>query len=308
MVKEIRAGQGEDYIYRPGAITERKSINENGGVLSFREYSQDVDAQGLAESRLSRVLKRFHYGLAAEAATMIDFSTGVFFTSRRIAEILDLNLRTVEEALRERGIVRNPLPVVKTGDLPENQHAFYKGLVYGDFAVERINWSGHPFVFIGTEATDFNRHELLRYSFFEWGDMRRSAWRSTEHDRTRTRMYLDPETFGFLENKDKPGSTILLSKIKFPPFLLGFIAARLSTQQRRLSLPDTDLLQNIANNFENQFKYPLGRTHKPEQKNSRKLGVLIVSDLDSVLKSLADTESVRRLPFSFPVMNLIKGN
>lgn len=224
--------------------------------------------------------------------------TGQPYTAEELAELFDYNPKGVQRTLRRNGVYKQPLPKVRSGPLPENEAAFFTGLAFADLEKDKIVWNRQPFVTVATEARVQYKHELMRVVFARWGEIRSSG-----ESHPKTAAYLDSPTFDFMVEPKSPGSTILLSKSKYPPFLLGLMVGKMSGKEHRISLKNGDLLKSVTENFHRYFRFSLGHFHT-EIRPAGKLGVIDVRNPGKVIATLAEVKSVATLPYFRTVLNL----
>lgn len=260
-------------------------------------------SSGDPNKRALEVIEAMRRTEVAREARYVWQLTGQRPTIRELVENSDLNRLKINELLRREGMLVNPLPEVRTDLLPKNQHAFFKGLSYG-YSIKEISWSGHTYITVATSSKDPKKHVLLD-SLEYWGSVHHNGGNNDNGDGGRlvTVAYLSPLNFSFLKASQSPGPEILLSKTKFPPFVLGDIAGSLMEKTHRLPLKES-LRQSITGNFKNQFGFPIG-TERRENSHGHKLIVLYVTDLGRVMDALYGVENVKRLPFGQTVRELI---
>lgn len=215
--------------------------------------------------------------------------TGSVYTTEALSEIFKFNPRVIERKLRANGIFHQPIPMVRQGQLPDNEYAFFKGLSRGDFQIKPIHWGSGDFIMVGTESEKPYKRELLKQTIGTWGEVR-------END-SEVRVYVDSPTFDFMAASSVE-PRILDAKTRFAPFLMGSLAARLSKKGNRFSLKDAKLLERIYGRFEKHFSFSMGRFEIEHRNGSGgEFGVVTLKDPGRVLASLVELESVCTLPF-----------
>lgn len=188
-----------------------------------------------------------------------------------------------------------PMPAVREGDVPDNEQAFFRGMSLGKLVVNKIRWSGHNFVRVSTSSSDPRKHNLIKATLGTRGVTRESEIGGKTPEK-RTKVYLDPSTFAFMADDKAIGSAILLSHLRYPPFLLGFMLVELLEAKDRLSLNNPGQLEAIWRNYQRHFGVPLGKFHIENRVEGR-LGVIAIKNPGEIFGVLSQAEGVSRLPF-----------
>ncbi len=242
----MREGIG---LYDPRATERAQRMQENHARLHSNGDDRplvDIDPE----------TARRNFMVMLGRGQILNPDTSKPYTPDELGNIFGRNPRVVARALRRSGIYKQPLPKVRIGPLPENEKTFFKGLAFSDLDIDKVVWSGHPLVTVATEARIQQKHAIIRAVFESWGEVH-----TTKGNHPKTTAFLDSPTFDFMIEQQSPGSTILLSKSKFPPFLLGLMVGKMRGQEHRISLRKGDLLKSVHDNFCRQFGFPLGNYH-----------------------------------------------
>src|SRR3989344_2287510 len=107
--------------------------------------------------------------LIAINSKSINPKTGLVYSYAQLAEIFHYHKATIRKKLTSRGIYLQPFPEVRKGELPLNERAFFKGLVFGNYPIRHMRWSAKNFVAIWTESKNPRHTELLEKTLGTWG-------------------------------------------------------------------------------------------------------------------------------------------
>lgn len=249
------------------------------------------------------VQKKMRETQIARVVRELTFRNGRRPTLDETMRTYGITRRSLEDVLRRENLQVNPLPVVRTGELPDNQRAFFKGMSYGRLGITRVKISGHPFISVLTESADSKKRALVRATFGTWGEIRETRVEGAK-EIDRTKVYLAPDTFGFIADNKGVGSSVLLSRQNYPPFLLGLMLVRLSGAMNRLSLSNPDQLKAIHRACQRNLGIPLGKFHIENREASGRLAVVDVQSPGEIFGALARVESVALLPFFRQIVQL----
>ncbi|MBI3103310.1 hypothetical protein HYZ05_00040 [Candidatus Daviesbacteria bacterium] len=272
----------------------------------FPPFTEEEAAHFKGDPKLSRaaiqVQERFKQAQVVEQIKWLTFLRGKRPSVQELSSTFQLSQRTLDEIIRKEKLQAIPLPQARKESLPDNEAAFFRGLSLGRLEFHSLNWSGHRYVTVGTESADNRKHTLLRATFGKWGEVRGSETQGSRI-RKKTRIYLDNGTFAFLLEEGSVGSSILLSHLRYPPFLLGLMVIKLLDAKDRLSLDNPQQLESIYRNCERHLGIPLGRFHIEKRPEGR-LGVVEIKHPEEIFAALAQVETVSKLPYfrqnSFP--------
>lgn len=226
-----------------------------------------------------------------------DPDTGTHYTQAKLAEILGVHETTINQHLRDAGMDTHFVPEAKTGVLPENEEAFFKGMAMGDFQVRTTHRRTGDFVIVGTRGSDRMKDLLIRTLGTRGSLGGKEALKE---------IYLDREQFGFFEEKPQIDARFLDAKGRFAPFLLGLLAVRLSERGNRLVIPNSNgLVRNIHKKYVNHFGETMGslknqlRPHLNGNTNGKdaRQDLIIVQNPGIVVATLAQVPAVQALPF-----------
>lgn len=223
----------------------------------------------------------------AHLARQIDPKTGKPYTEERLSEIFGISKRSVRKVKKEYGVYRFRPPEVHEIALPANERAFYVGLAFGNFKIDPVRWANREYIVVGTESKDPARRKLLENTIGTRG--------VTIQNKEGVRVYLSPQTFGFLCKPERLITADFLdTKGLYAAMLAGIIAVRLSDKKHHITIGNAQLTERIYGKFQRHFGFSLGNIRQREDKG---IPVIIVRDLPRVEAALLSQRSVKQLPF-----------
>lgn len=193
-------------------------------------------------------------------------------------------------------VVQEEKPVGKEREPSVGEKAYLTGLRFGGFGFKRT--FDPNFVDITTDSKSVKRRGLLTVTLGRYGKV-------TDLDTYKVRLR-SPQ-FDFM-GEEGVGEDLFLQRIRFAPFLLGTLNAKMSEKGNRISVVDLGFLQMLNDTYKKFYGEDLGKVYEDTttelvsrhgtERVTRKVPVIEVKNLERVYRNLFDNLGVQGLLFA----------
>lgn len=182
--------------------------------------------------------------------------------------------------------------------LAENERSFFMGLSFGNYQRRPSGYFSGNDLLIATRSPKPSGIAMLKATL--------GRYKRDELDSGREyKVYVNHDEFGFFK-KPNP-SSIPIDRDEFPPFALGILAGKLTKKERRITFgKNRGLLANDVDfQFYIQFGFHLGPVSTYDKGKPSEVTLIHVKDIERVLETLGNEQSVSSLSFFEDVKSLI---